>query len=208
VSTAKLPERVIITDDPLRARVLVSHHLESATQLQENGDFFILSGSYKGISLSVVSSGSGKDNFIEALSLIKQLGALQVLYISTCISTTDRYDIKSLILGAGGCKKLTDKALDTLKQQETEVQVETIGTQGVASLCIDPSTGGVSPYFLDDVTAALYDYALINGIEALSLLTVSENVATGVKMEESEIRSRLYPASGLAFEIMVNQDSY
>jgi len=191
MSTAYLPERVIITDDHLRARVLVSHHLESATKLQENGDFFIFSGSYKNTPLSVVSTGSGKDDFIEALSLIKQLGALKVLYISACISTTDRYDIKSLILGAGGSEQLIKRALDTAKQQEIDVQVKMIGTQDVAS-----------HHIVDDITVALYDYTTKNKIEALALLTVSENSATGTKMEENEVRSRLYPTSGLAFEIM------
>jgi len=184
---AKLPERTIITDDPLRARVLVSHHLEFSNLLQENGDFFVFNGSYKGTPLSVVSTGYGNDNLQESLNLLKQLGAIQVLYISTCVSSTSRFDIKSLILGAGGSKKMIDLALDTAKQHETAVHVEAIGTQG---------------YLLNDVTAMLYDYASANDIEALALLTVSENTATGTKMEVNEVRSRLYPASNLAFEIM------
>ena len=187
MSMAKLPERIIITDDPLRARVLVSHHLEFSKLLRENGDFFVFNGSYKGTPLSVVSAGCGKDNLQGSLGLIKKLGALQVIYISTCVSTTRMYDIKSLILGAGGSKKMIDLALDTAMQQETTVHVEEIGTQGD---------------ILNDVTAMLYDYASANDIEALALLTVSENTATGAKMEENEVRSRLYPASSLAFEIM------
>jgi len=193
MSMVKLPERIIITDDPLRARVLVSHHLEFSNLLQENGDFFIFNGSYKGTPMSVVSAGYGKDNLQGSLSLLKQLGAIEVLYISTCVSTTSRYDIKSLILGAGGSKKMIDLALDTAKQHETSVYVEAIGSQGAES-----------PYVLNDVTAMLYDYAFANDIEALALLTVSENTATGAKMEENEIRSRLYPASNLAFEIMAS----
>ena len=84
---------------------------------------------------------------------------------------------------------MIDLALDTAKQHETAVHVEAIGTQG---------------NILNDVTAMLYDYASANDIEALALLTVSENTATGAKMEENEVRSRLYPASGLAFEIMAS----
>ena len=201
---AKLPERIIITDDPLRARVLVSHHLEFSKLLRENGDFFVFNGSYKGTPLSVVSAGCGKDNLQESLGLIKQLGAIQVLYISTCVSTTSRYDIKSLILGAGGSNKMIDLALVTARQHETAVHVETIETQGAGSSDADFSSDIISACVHNDVTAMLYDFAYANDIEALALLTVSENTATGAKMEENEVRSRLYPASSLAFEIMAS----
>jgi len=202
MSMAKLPERIIITDDPLRARVLVSHHLEFSRLLRENGDFFVFDGSYKSTPLSVVSTGYGKDNLPESLNLLKQLGAIKILYLSTCVSTTSRYDIKSLILGAGGSKKMTGLALDTAKQQEIAIYLETIGTQGVGFSSIDFSSDISSPYILNDVIAMLYDYASANDIEALALLTVSENTTTGAKMEENEAKSRLYPASALAFEIM------
>ena len=81
MSVAKLPERIIITDDPLRARVLVSHHLEYAVPLVEQGDFFVFTGSYKDVPIAVVSTGIGNDNVTSRFSEMIDHGATEVFYI-------------------------------------------------------------------------------------------------------------------------------
>ena len=61
---------------------------------------------------------------------------------------------------------------------------------------VEPGETGI----LDEVTGAFYEQARADGIEALSVLTVSENTATREHIEEHERRSRFYAASHLVFE--------
>ena len=81
MSTAKIPEKVIITDDPHRARVLIAHHLEYAAPLIEQGDFFVFTGSYNGTPIAVASAGIGNDKVASCFSKLIDHGATEVFYI-------------------------------------------------------------------------------------------------------------------------------
>jgi len=190
---AKVPERIIMTNDTLRARVLVAHHLEHAVPLYEQGDFSVHTGSYNGTPLAVVSTGFGKENVLQCLSQLIENGASQIVYLSTCISAIKRYDIRTVILCVGGSEDLLERTLVAAERCGVELRTSTVLGHDVAVR----DTESV----VDDVTGAFYEAARKCGVKALSLLTVSENTITGAKMEESEIRARLYPASELAFEI-------
>ena len=191
----KLPECVIITDDQQRARTLVAHHLEYSTTLTDSGDFSISTGSYKGKPLAVASTGLGRKKVIAGLSELIKLGAKEVVYISTCLSTTKQHDIQTVILAAGGSKKLADKANAAAARNNIKTYNATVHYLGDTRL----DEGSIT----DEVTEAFYKLAAKENIEALSLLTVSENTITGAKMEIYEKRSRLYPASRLVFEIFI-----
>ena len=197
MSEAKIPQRIIMTDDPLRARVLISHNLEYSVPLIEQGDFFVFSGSYNGTPLAVVSTDFGIDKIPDSLLMLKEQGAMQVVYVSTCTSTTGRYDIQSMILGAGGSDKLIKRALGAAKRCGDTAHIAAI----LRTDDIHPEEGCI----IDDATAILYTQASKYGFEALSFLTVSENKTTGAKMEENERRNRLYPASQLVFEMWAQQ---
>ena len=194
-----------MSDDPHRTRVLVSHHLEHSKRLHEQGDFSITSGSYNGTPLAVASTGLGKENVLTHLSELIKLGASKVVYISTCISTTVRHDIRSVILAAGGSKELIDLALaaagriDATEQLTIATVLHPDGTHldGVHLDGVHSGDGGI----VDEASDELYKLAQEKEIEALSILTVSENTITGEKMEKNEVISRLYPASRLVFEM-------
>jgi len=238
MTTTKIPERVILTDDSIRARVLIAHHLEYSVPLIEQGDFFVFTGKYHGIPLAVVSSGFGNKEFRECLTKLKEMGAKQIVYLSTCISTAKMYDIRSLIIGAGGSRKLIDAAQKTIKRTRTqgdnptksnparsnpakgsstvrEIQMDgtavrkridssefiNYGTVQAATVYRMKNDHPGEGCIINDATAILYEQATLNKFDVLSILTVSENMATGNKMDENEARSRLYPASSLVFEL-------
>ena len=90
---------------------------------------------------------------------------------------------------------MLDCAKAAAAQYDISVMTETVLPPGSDNA----EEGGIS----DAVTVALYETARTENIEALSVLTVSENRMTGEKMEEHEIRSRFYAASRLVFETAV-----
>ena len=190
--TERLPHRVILTDDPLRARMLAAHHLEYSQLLYEQGDVLIFSGIYSDVPLAVVSTGFGSGEILSVLDMIGNLGAKEVIYISACASTTARYNLRTVILASGGSENMLDCAKAAAAQYDITVMTETVLPPGSDNA----EEGG----FSDAVTGALYETARANNIEALCVLTVSENRATGEKMEEHEVRSRFHAASRLVFE--------
>jgi len=181
----------ILTDDPLRARMLAAHHLEYSELIYEQGDVLIFSGSYTETPLAVISAGFGSGEILSSLEKIGNLGAKKVIYIGACVSTTARYGLRTVVLARGGSDDLLSCAQAAAVQYDITIMTETVLPPGS-----DNAEGGIS----DVVTGALYEAARTENIEALSVLTVSENKVTGEKMEEHEVRSRFYAASRLAFE--------
>ena len=193
--TKTLPERVIVTDDPMRGRMLAAHHMECCSDEFSLGnvDVYSFTGSYMGVPVAVVSSESGRDELLACISGLSRSGVSGVIYISTCISSTSRYDARAVILAAGGSKKLLDMANAAAVRCDIITHSETVLDPGDTQ----PEEGCIT----DEFTGAFYKMAAEEKFDALSLLTVSENTRTGTKMEINEIRSRLYPASRLVFEI-------
>lgn len=187
-----LPGRVIMTDDSLRARMLVSHHLEYAAPVFEQGDFSIYSGSYKDVPLALISTGFGVGEVFYYLCELIELGIKEIIYISACMSTTVAHGLGSVILAGGGSQSLLARANAASAFYAIPVVTRTV----LPADCKRPEEGCV----IDDFTGAFYSQSKVEGVEALSILTVSENSKTGEKMEEHERRSRLHAASRLVFE--------
>ena len=190
------PCRVILTDDPLRAKMLVAHHLEYASLVSELGDVLVYSGSYKDMPLAVASTGTGSSGVLAFLNEASAsgAGASEAVFIGSCVSTTSRYGVRSVILAAGGSRKLLDRALAAAEQYDIKAASATV---------LQP--GGLLPEegcIIEEVTGAFYELARAGGADALSILTVAENTRTDEKMEEHEVRSRFYAASRLAFEML------
>jgi len=175
--------------------MLAAHHLEYSELIYEQGDVLIYSGSYSDIPLAVISTGFGSGEVVSSLEMIGNLGAKAIIYIGECASTTARCGLRTVVLASGGSDDLQSCAKAAAVQNDITVITETLLPPGsdIAEV------GG----FSDAVTGALYETARTENIEALSVLTVSENKITGEKMEEHEVRSRFHAASRLVFETAV-----
>jgi len=173
--------------------MLNAHHLEYSTPFFERGDALAFTGGYNGVPMAVVSTGFGKDNVLSGIHNVIGLGATEVVYIGACLSTTGRHDIRDVILAAGGNQSILNKAITAASLFGITVSTRTV----LSSDGAQPEEGCI----IDDITGGFYELAQINGIKALSILTVSENTINGEKMEEHEVRSRFYAASRLVFEL-------
>jgi len=189
-----LAQSAIVTDDPLRARMLSAHHLEYSTLVYEMGDILVYSGSYKEVPIALASTGFGDSAVLSFLRELKGLGVAEVVYIGGCISTTEQHKLRTVVLAAGSSQGMLTRARDAAWQYAIPVTIQTV-------LPTD-SVHAEERCITDSVTGALYEQARIDGIEALSILTVSENTKTGEKMEEHERRSRFYAAARLVFEML------
>ena len=188
-----LPGRVILTDDPQRAKMLAAHHLEYSAQVYELGEFLAYTGSYKGAQIAIVSSGFGSSVILSCCGELTSLGVKEIIFIGACASTDMRHGLRSVVLASGGSRSLLDRANYVCKQFNLTAAVRTV----LPPDAVQPEEGCI----IDNVTGDFYGLAREGGIDTLSILTVSEDPITGEKMEEHEVRSRFYTASRLAFEV-------
>ena len=186
------PERVILTDDPLRAKMLAAHHLEYAALIFEQGDVLVYFGSYNGTAMALVAVGFERGAVLDFVREAGAYGVAEVLYIGACVGISARQPLRTVVLAAGGSRRLLDRARAAARLHNIPVVTGTVVPAGGGDMVYD----GV----IDDAAAALYGQARIGGVDALSILTVSENAMTGEKMEEHELRSRFYAAARLVFE--------
>jgi len=175
--------------------MLAAHHLEYSELIYEQSDVLIYQGSYNDTPLAVISAGFGSGGVLPILEMAGNLGAKKVVYISACASTIARYGLRTVILVSGGSDGLLGCAQAAAVKYDIPVITETILPPGSDNA----EEGGIS----DAVTGELYETARTENIEALCVLTVSENKITGEKMEEHEVRSRFHAAARLVFETAV-----
>ena len=187
------PERVILTDDPLRAKMLAAHHLEHAKLIREQGDTLEYLGSYNGTAIALVSSGFDRGAVPFCARRSGQLGAFEIIYIGECVSSKRGLPLRSVIIAEGGGRKLLARTLSAAARYAIPAGVLPVAASGTAQSGADIS---------DSVSGELYESAKEHGFAALAVLTVSENTETGERMEEHERRSRLYAAARLVFESM------
>jgi len=196
------PRRVILTEDPMRAKMLSAHHLEYSALDYEQGDTIAYTGSYKETPIALASTGIGSSAVLTYINENKTLEATEIIYIGGCKSTTDKPttnggELRTVVLATGGSQNLLNRAIKAAKQNGIAVTTQTVKPPDMANT--------LENVIVCEITGALYERARNDGIEALSILTVSENTKTGEKIEEHEKQSRYYAAARLVFETLALQ---
>ena len=185
----KCPKRFIVTDDPLRARMMAAHHLDHASLLYERGDAQAWSGSYDGAQITLLSTGPDLRSALIEPECAGLSGTGEMLYVGVCASASSGVALWSIVLPGGGDPSMRERCVRAAARLNLPIHPH-------------PAETDIS----DGMAAAFHACARDNGIAALSVLTVAENTATGEKMEEHERRSRLYGAVRLAFETLACHD--
>ena len=204
--TSNCPGFVIFTDEPLRAKMLVAHHLEYAATIYEQDDISVCFGSYKQAGIAVVSTGFRRDNTAEFLREAKRSGATGLIYLGECVSHSRAHPLRTVINADGGDPALLAKAQTAASRYDIPVTVAPVLPTCNASDGVMHGAGGIDCDSGGVVCGAAFDFyssAKECNLAALSVLTVTKNTGTGEQMEEHERRSRLYNAARLAFETAV-----
>ena len=186
------PSSVILTDDPLRAKMLASHHLEDAVLIYERDDSLVYFGSYNRSPIALIAAGFEKNAVSEYVRGAKKLGVKRLLFIGECVSASYGQALRSVILADGGDIRLLERAREAASLGGIAASVQPVALQDEVA----QDFVGIA----DCITGGIYKLAKENDIAALSILTITSNTAAGEQMEEHERRSRLYQAARLVFE--------
>ena len=195
----RLPERAIMTDDPMRAKMLAAHWLDNAREIYELRGMIGYIGTYKNMALCIISSGYGESSTLTYLNDAFIIGVRRMLYIGECISVVTDIKPRDIIIASGGDAALTQDALSISKQLSIPASVRDVETNDRLFIERKPISGDI----VDFATSSIYQFSSEHGIAALTILTVTRNTATGDHMEDHERQSRFHSATQLSFETII-----
>jgi purine-nucleoside phosphorylase len=210
-----LPKRIILTDDPLRVKMLVAHHLEYARLVSELRGMSAYVGEYESARIAVLGVGYGEPALLAWLSEAIEYGASAAVYIGECVSQSEDLSLRDVVLasaayGARGFAAadagLVDEAALVAKKLDFVARLAEVFTDDTYWLDEDKAANSGKPA-IDFATDAFYWKSAFEGIKALSILTVSEDAISGRRIDEAERQSRFNNASRLAFELLARVDA-
>ncbi|MBC8015277.1 MAG: purine-nucleoside phosphorylase [Sporomusaceae bacterium] len=215
---------VLMPGDPLRAKFIAETFLENAVCYNEVRGMYGYTGFYKGKRISVQASGMGVPSIsIYAHELITSYNVKNIIRIGTCGSLQEKVKIKDVIMAMAASHdsninlqrfegmsyaptasfELLNKAYDVAQQLGVAVKVGNILTTDTF-YHDDPAEWKRWAKFgvlaVEMETVGLYTLAAKHGINALTILTVSDSLVTGEATSAAERQTTFTQMMNIALE--------
>lgn len=208
-------ETVLLPGDPLRAKGIAESMLENAVCYNEVRGMYGFTGYYKGKRVSVQGTGMGMPSHsIYVNELITSYGAKNLIRIGTCGAMQPEIKLRDVILAMSSCSnsnlnRMRFKGMDYAPTAGFELFRRALETAGRLGVPVKAGTILSSDLFYDDdpeawklwasygvlavemETAELYTVAAKHGVNALSILTVSDSLVSH-ELTSSEERQRAF----------------
>jgi len=210
---SEIAETVLIAGDPLRAKYVAENMLDDVRCYNEVRGMLGFTGWYRGKRVSVQGTGIGiPSTAIYVHELIHAFGVERIIRIGTCGALQPEIALDQLILATAA---YTDSSTHLLFHPGMDTPAQAPG--GLLSRALDTARNlGIpvmaGPIFSTDMfygeeeahwkawqrmgllavemeTSMLYALAMRNGIEALTILSVSDNIVSGTAQTASDRES-------------------
>ncbi len=205
-----IAERVLLPGDPLRAKFIADTFLEDAEEYSHVRGMYGFTGTYKGERVSVQGTGMGIPSIsIYVTELIEEYGAKKLIRIGSCGSINPRINLRDIIMALSAS---TDASFNKLRFGGRDYAATADFTLlenavSAAKISGEPFHVGTiltsDTFYQDDPddwklwaeygvlaeemeTAALYTIAARFKVQALALLTVSDDIITGASTTSEE----------------------
>ncbi len=199
----QIAESILLPGDPLRAKFIAETFLEKPEQFNNVRNMFGYTGSYEGKRVSVMGTGMGMPSLsIYVNELIRDYGVKNLVRVGTCGAMQPQIKLRDVILAVGAC---TDSSINRIRfagmdfaptasfnllrtaydVAEKEGFVPFVGTvlSSDSFYTEDPDQWKLWARYgvlgVEMESAELYSLAAKYGVNALSILTVSDHLATG-----------------------------
>jgi len=221
----EIAKTILLPGDPMRARFIAETYLENPTCYNQVRGMYGYTGTYKGKRVSVQGTGMGMPSIsIYVNELIRDYGVENLIRVGSCGSLNERVGIRDVILAIGACSnskindlrfngqdfaptanfELLNKAYNVAKERGIDVKV--------GNILSSDSFYGDDPEFwkiwnkygvlaVEMETAELYTLAAKFGVNALSILTVSDSVITGEATSSEEREKTFTEMMEIALEL-------
>ncbi|WP_028988398.1 purine-nucleoside phosphorylase [Thermicanus aegyptius] len=199
----EIAERILLPGDPLRAMYIAETYLEGVTQYNQVRNMFGFTGKYKGVEVSVQGTGMGVPSIsIYTHELINSYGVKKLIRVGTCGAYQEKVKVRDIILAMSastdsGVNRLRFKGVEFAPTADFSLLLKAYETSRSKGLPVH--VGGIftsDTFYTEDQepiellkkhgvlavemeTTALYTLAARFGVQALSILTVSDHLLTG-----------------------------
>jgi len=224
-----IAETVLLPGDPLRAKFIAEQYLDGAKCYNEVRGMYGYTGTYKGKRISVQGTGMGlPSHSIYVNELISVYGAKRLIRIGSAGSINDNVNVLDIVLAQSACTnsginkrrfhgmdyapisdfKLLSKAYEVGINKGINVKVGSVLSSDLFYDDTDVSIKLWSDYGVLAVemeTAELYTLASKYGVEALSILTISDHVFKGMETSPKEREESFTDMIEIALELGIEE---
>lgn len=220
-----IAETVLLPGDPLRAKWIAETFLEDVKCYNEVRNMFGYTGTYKGRRISVQGTGMGVPSIsIYAHELINEFGVKNLIRVGSAGSYQKEVKLRDIVIAMAASStsginqyrfqgadfaptasfELFQKAIEKAKEKKIEVKAGNVLTSdefyadefesyqlwsNFGVLCVEMESSG------------LYTIAAKHGVNALSLLTISDSLVTGEKTTTEERETTFKGMVEIALEL-------
>lgn len=221
-----IAETVLLPGDPLRAKFIAENFLEDVICYNEVRGMYGYTGTYKGKRVSVQGTGMGlPSHSIYVNELIQFYGAKRLIRIGSAGSINENVNVRDIVLAQSastnsGINKRRFQGLDYAPTANFEL------LYNAYNICknkgVNAKVGNIlsSDLFYDDAgfpitkwaeygclavemeSAELYTVAAKYGVEALSILTISDHILKGEETSPEERQNTFTDMMEIALELI------
>ena len=225
-SKGQIAETVLLPGDPLRAEFIAENFLEGAVKYTDIRNMYGFTGTYKGVPVSVQGTGMGMPSMgIYSWELITQYDVKNLIRIGTAGAFSDKLNLGDVVLALAASTdsnyqhafdipgqfspcaswELVEKAYEASKATGIRFKAGNVVTCDVFYEFGDwwKKWYKMGVMAVEMETAALYMNAAYNDVNALSIISISDNFVTGAKSSVEDRTKAFTDMMKLALETAV-----
>ena len=220
-----IAETILLPGDPLRAKFIAENYLENPVRFNEVRNMFGYTGTYKGKRISVMGTGMGVPSIgIYSYELIHNFGVKNLIRIGSCGAYNKDLELYDIILGMGASTNssfaqqynlpgtfsaiaswdLLYKAKKVAEEKNIDVTVGNILTSDVFyndTPNIYEKWEKMGILAVEMEAYALYCNAIAAGVNALTILTVSDSLVKKMETTSEEREKSFTQMMEIALEL-------
>ena len=220
-----IAETVLLPGDPLRAKFIAENYLEDAKCYNKVRGMYGYTGNYKGKRISVQGTGMGlPSHSIYVNELIRFYGAKKLIRIGSAGSLNEDVNVRDIVLAQSastnsGINKRRFQGMDYAPTANFDLLLKAYNIALEKGTKVKVGNVLSSDLFYDDTevsiklwadygslavemeTAELYTLAAKYGVQALSILTISDHIFKGEETTPEERETSFTEMMELALEL-------
>ena len=222
----EIAETILLPGDPLRAKFVADNFLEDAVCYNKVRNIFGYTGTYKGKRISVQGTGMGIPSMsIYVTELIKDYGVKNLIRIGSCGAIRPEINLRDVILAEGASTdsqtnklvfsgadfaaianfELLLKANNVIKEKMMQAHIGNVLSSDIF-YSDDPNFWKIWAKYgvlaIDMEATALYSIAAKYGVNALTILTVSDQIVRGEAATNEERETGFSKMIEIALEVV------
>lgn len=225
----EVAETILLPGDPLRAKYIAENFLEDVTCYNNVRGMLGFTGTYKGKRISVQGTGMGIPSIgIYVNELIQSYGVKNLIRVGTCGAIQDDVKVRDVIIAQASCTDsnmnniifpgidyapvadfgLLKKAYDAGVEKGLKIRVGNVFTADMfyrENMDLYKKVASYGVLAVEMETTALYTIAAKFGVNALTILTVSDHIFTGEETSSEERQTTFNEMIEVALEAAIQE---